>query len=103
MASVAPTAFPTVSPTVLSTLPDDVPSTLVLGMGAGTFTIIVLSVALAVIWGFSVACELKKKIAFRSISTILYGVIFIILVFSPRESRYEQNDQDLTKVIFLTI
>ncbi|RYH13028.1 hypothetical protein EON65_36670 [archaeon] len=98
MASTVPSAVPTVSPTFLSTIPDDVPSTLVLGMGAGTFTIIVLSVVLAVIWGFSIACELKKKIAFRSISTVLYGVVFIILVFSPRESRYEENDEDLTKV-----
>lgn len=100
MTTINPSAIPTIAPTVLSTLPDDVPSTLVLGMGAGTFTIIVLSVVLSFIWGFSIACELKKKIAFRGISTLLYGVVFIILVFSPRESRFEENNEDLTKVSY---
>lgn len=89
---------PTHSPTFAPTFSDEVPSTLVLGMGAGTFAIIVLSVALFVIWTLSMTCDLPIKIAWRSLSTILYAAVFLTLVFSPRESQHNTIDTDSTQV-----
>lgn len=79
---------PTLIPTSAPTLETALPSSLVLGMGVGTFTIVVLSVALAIVWLVSIGCDSPRKAAWRIFSTIIYGVIFMTLVFAPREPQY---------------
>eukprot|EP01039_Chlorochromonas_danica_P000312 gene312-334_t len=91
-------AEPSFAPTFSPTYADNQPSSLILGIGPGTFAIIVLSVALAIIWGFSMTCDLPIQVACRGISTALYGAIFLILVFSPRESKYKQYEESTTDI-----
>jgi uncharacterized membrane protein len=60
-------------------------------MGAGTFTIIVLSVALTIVWCISDGCGLKAKVCSRCSATLVYAAIFLALVFAPRESKYQSS------------
>lgn len=85
-------------PTMAPTLADAVPSNLVLGMGSGTFAILVLTIAVTIVWLLSMSCELKLKVAWRFISGALYVAVFLLLLFSPRESKYPSLDQSTTEV-----
>ena len=82
------TFAPSLVPTYAPTLQDATPSSLVLGMGVGTFTIIVLSIALTIVWCLSMPCQLQSKLAWRAMSTTVFAVVFLILLFAPRESLY---------------
>lgn len=87
----SPTFNPTILPTLSPTQADLTPSTLIVGLGTGTFTIIFISAALAIVYCVSEGCGLTSKVCSRCISTILYGCIFLALVFAPRESRYQSS------------
>eukprot|EP01040_Poterioochromonas_malhamensis_P003647 gene3647-3897_t len=94
---MASTPSPSIMPTLAPTEADLTPSTLVVGMGVGTFTIIFLSVALAFVWCVSDGCGLNAKGFARCASTIVYAAVFLALVFAPRESKY-QSTLPLTEV-----
>jgi hypothetical protein len=58
-----------------------------MGIGAGTLTIIVLAVALAVVFCLSEGCERNDKTGSRVISSAIFGIIFLALIFAPRENQ----------------
>jgi hypothetical protein len=89
---------PTLSPTFSPTFSDEIPSTLVLGVGAGTFTILFFSFFLAIVWLLSATCEFGNKIAWRITSMLIYMLVLFILVFSPRESKYADTSEEEIKV-----
>jgi hypothetical protein len=79
--TISATASPTVIPITFSK------SSLVMGIGAGTLTIIVLAVALAVVFCLSEGCERNDKTGSRVISSAIFGIIFLALIFAPRENQ----------------
>ena len=84
-------AVPTQMPTVTPAQGDLTPSSLVMGMGVGTLTIIILSAALFVVWCISDGCGFNAKACSRCLSTLIYVSIFLALVFAPRESQYQST------------
>jgi hypothetical protein len=85
---------PTLTPTLSPSQGDVTPSSLVLGIGAGTFTIIVLSVALTAVWCISDGCGFNAKACSRCLSVLIYASVFLALVFAPRESKYESTQPE---------
>lgn len=96
---------PTLSPTLTSiSTPSTVStslnsSSLVLGMGVGTFLIIFFFVVLVFVFFLSFGCSSMQKFVWRSVSTIIFGIIFLCLALAPREDQYVIQSDEL-KVSF---
>ena len=59
---------------------------LVLGVGVGTFLVVLFFIALLAIWTLSVPCSANDKILARLISTVLIGIAIALLFAAPKES-----------------
>jgi len=64
------------------------PSSLVLGMGVGTFIVAFFAILLFFVFLFSAPCSKTEKILWRGITFACFGVIILILIFAERESVY---------------
>jgi hypothetical protein len=64
------------------------PSNLVIGMGVGVFVIFIFAIILILIFGFTTQATNTEKILWRGISTSVFAIIIVILIFSERESRF---------------
>ena len=64
------------------------PSGLVFGMGVGVFTIFVFTIILFFVFLFTMHSSKTEKILIRGISTLIFGIIMLILIFAERESRF---------------
>lgn len=73
-------------------------SSRILGIGAGTFTVAVLFFANVLIWLFTTPQIEPLKSIIRSVSTLVFIIIFAILLLADRESQY-QSTGDVVKVI----
>lgn len=89
------TADPSYAPTIAPTALVLNSSALVLGIGSGTFVIIVLAVAVAIVWAISYGCTDRPKFCSRFISSTIFGIIFITLVFIPRENKYQTPNNSM--------
>ena len=68
------------------------PHQLVLGtMGIGTFLIFFFSVVLAIVWYFSVACQVIEKSIARGVSLLLFTITMLVIVFAEREPKFSQS------------
>ena len=87
----------TFSPTMAPTGLTPTPSTLVLGMGVGTFIVAFFAVVLAFVFCLSSPCDFERKLLWRIVSTIMFGIVFFVLLFAPRTDIY-QSTETLTQV-----
>ncbi len=83
---------PSLQPTFVPTKADLMPSTLVLGMGVGTFTTIVMAVVLLFVFCLSGPCDVEKKLVWRILSVLVCTLVFLILLYAPREPLYETSE-----------
>ncbi len=83
---------PSLQPTFVPTKADLMPSTLVLGMGVGTFTTIVMAVVLLFVFCLSGPCVVEKKLVWRIVSVLVCTLVFLILLYAPREPLYETSE-----------
>eukprot|EP01041_Mallomonas_annulata_P013332 gene13332-28244_t len=63
----------------------------ILGIGIGTFTVGLLAIFTILIWIFSTGCTKFSKWSIRWLSTIIFVVIFMLLVFAERDSQYKKS------------
>ncbi len=64
------------------------PSNLIAGMGVGVFVIFIFSIALMLVFAFTTQATKTEKILWRGISSLIFAIIMLILIFSERESRF---------------
>jgi 4-amino-4-deoxy-L-arabinose transferase-like glycosyltransferase len=78
------------------------PSTLVLGMGVGTFITIFFAVILLFIFCLSGPCDAERKIVWRSTSVVVFLAIFLGLLYAPREAMYAASEPQTEVSVFLS-
>lgn len=54
-------------------------------MGIGTFLLFFFFVVLLVVFIFSTYCTTKKKVLSRILSTLLFLIVFLVLIFAQRQ------------------
>lgn len=64
------------------------PSNLVMGMGVGVFVIFLFSIILTLVFALTAHTSVTQKILWRGISSTIFVIILLILIFSERESRF---------------
>jgi len=67
--------------------------TLVFGMGLGTFIVFFFFLLLSAIWFFTSLCSTTEKIIWRGVSTLIFVIILLILIFSERETQANIGSQ----------
>jgi hypothetical protein len=86
---------PTIAPTTSSddSLNIEQSHTLVLGvMGVGTFLLVFFLVLLSLVWFLSYSCAPTIKSVWRAVSTSMFLITFLVLLYAPRNNRYENNN-----------
>lgn len=69
------------------------------GMGVGTFIIFIFSIAWVIIWVGTSPLDNCVKWFWRWISSLGYGIVFVLLIFAEREPRYTyQHEKPMTMV-----
>jgi len=69
----------------------------VFGMGAGTFAIFVLFLALVTAWTLSIPCRQVPMLVTRWCSLLIFTIVSLLLIFADRETRYTNQEYGETK------
>ena len=91
----------------MSTLTDDEileeqDHTLIMGvLGVGTFVLGFLFLLVSLIWFLSYSCAPAIKSVWRAVSTAIFFIVALIMVYAPRTNRFENSslEPDVSTVL----
>ena len=78
--------------------------TLIMGvMGVGTFVLGFFFLVVAIIWFLSYSCAPVIKSVWRGVSTALFFIAALIMVYAPRTNQYEDTsfEPDVRNICFI--
>lgn len=72
-------------------------------MGIGTFLLFFFFIVLLVIFIFSTYCTTANKVAARAISTLLFIIVFLVLIFAQQQGEFKPSgyEQEVLLCIYI--